>query len=98
MTLIPSIVLPKNILAAIKRNGSIQVSPRLIHAASVAHAEVFSGLKTGAAGLTEEEAQRRHDEYGPNVVAHEHRFTRLRLFVKACLNPLVVLLIVLAII
>jgi Mg2+-importing ATPase len=98
MTLIPSIVLPKNILAAIKRNGSIQVSSRLIHAASIVPAEVFCELKTGAAGLTQEEAQRRHEEYGPNVVAHEHHFTRLRLFVKACLNPLVILLSVLAII
>ena len=34
----------------------------------------------------------------PHVVAHEHRFTRLRLFVRACLNPLVILLMVLAII
>lgn len=98
MTLIPSIVLPKNILASIKRNGSIQVSPRLVRAASVPAVEVLSELKTGAEGLTEEEAQRRHEEYGPNVVAHEHRFTRLRLFVKACLNPLVILLLVLAII
>ena len=98
MTLIPSIVLPKNILAATKRNGSIQVSSRLIHAACVVPAEVFSELKTGAEGLTEEEAQRRHEEYGPNVVAHEHRFTRVRLFVKACLNPLVILLLVLTII
>ena len=98
MTLIPSIVLPKNILAPFKRNGSIQVSPRLVRAASVPAVEVLSELKSEAAGLTEEEAQRRLKEYGPNVVAHEHRFTRLRLFVKACLNPLVILLSVLAII
>jgi len=98
MTLIPSSVLPKNILAAIKRNGSIQVSPRLVRAASVPTVEVLSELKSRAEGLTEDEAQRRLEEYGPNVVAHEHRFTRLRLFVKACLNPLVILLLVLAII
>jgi len=74
------------------------VSPSLIQAASVVPAEVLCELKTGVEGLTEEEAQRRLEECGPNVVAHEHRFTRLRLFVKACLNPLVILLLVLAII
>ena len=98
MLLTPSIVLPKNILAAIKRNGSIQVSPRLVRAASVPAVEVLSELKSGAEGLTEDEAQRRLEEHGPNVVAQEHRFTGLRLFIKACLNPLVILLSVLAIV
>ncbi len=98
MVLIPSFVLPKNILGVIKRTGPIQVSPRLIRAASLAAPEVLSELGSGLQGLTEEEAQRRLEEYGPNVVAHEDRFTRLRLFVKACLNPLVILLSVLAIV
>jgi Mg2+-importing ATPase len=96
--LTPSIVLPKNILAAIKRNSSIQVSPSLVRAASVPAVEVLSELKSGAEGPTEDEAQRRLEEHGPNVVAQEHRFTRLRLFIKACLNPLVFLLSVLAIV
>ena len=98
MVLIPSFVLPKNILGVIKRTGPIQVSPRLIQAASLAAPEVLSELESGLHGLTEEEAQRRLEEYGPNVVAYEDRFTRLRLFVKACLNPLVILLSVLAIV
>src|SRR4030095_9205584 len=98
MVLLPPSILPRNILTFRRANGAIQVSSRLIRAASVAPAQVFSELRTEAEGLTEEEAQRRHEEYGPNVVAHEHRFTRLRLFVKACLNPLVILLSVLAII
>src|SRR5215510_2453206 len=94
----PSSILPRNILTLRRANGAIQVSPRLIQAASAVPAEVLSKLKTGAEGLTEEEAQRRLEEYGPNVVAQEQRFTRLRLFVRACLNPLVILLVVLAII
>ena len=98
MVLIPSFVLPKNILGVIKRTGPIQVSPRLIRAASLAAPEVLSELESGLHGLTEEEAQRRLEEYGLNVVAYEDRFTRLRLFVKACLNPLVILLSVLAIV
>jgi Mg2+-importing ATPase len=96
MRLIPSIILPKNILAALKRNGSIEVSPKLIRAASVAASDVLSELGSGAEGLSEEAAQRRWGEYGPNVVAHEQRFTLLKLFIKACLNPLVILLSVLA--
>ena len=59
MTLIPSIVLPKNIRAAIKRNGSIHVSPRLVRTASVAAAEVLAELKSGTESLSEEEAQLR---------------------------------------
>jgi len=60
-------------------------------------AEVLCELKTGV----EASPKRRLSDVwknAPNVVAHEHRFTRLRLFVKACLNPLVILLLVLAII
>src|SRR5712692_9107075 len=94
----PSSILPRNLLIPRRGNGNIQVSPKLIQAASVVPAEVLSKLKTGAEGLTEEEAQRRLEECGPNVVAHEHRFTLLRLFVRACLNPLVILLLALAII
>lgn len=98
MVLIPTSILPRNIPTSRRANGAIQVSSRLIRAASVVPSEVFSELRTGTEGLTEEEAQRRSEKCGPNVVAHEHRFTRLRLFVRACLNPLVILLLVLAII
>jgi P-type Mg2+ transporter len=94
----PSAILPRHLLTFRRGNGVIHVSPRLIQAASAAPAQVLAELQTGVEGLTEEEAQRRLEDYGPNVVAQEHRFTRLRLFVRACLNPLVILLLVLAII
>jgi P-type Mg2+ transporter len=94
---LPSSVLPRQLHLAIKRNhDQIQVSPRLIRAASALPAEVLSEFETRAEGLTEEEAQARLDEFGPNVVADEARFTRLKLLVKACLNPLVILPSVLA--
>jgi Mg2+-importing ATPase len=98
MVLLPPSILPRNILTFRRANGTIQVSSRLIHAASVALPEVVAELRSRAEGLTEEEAQQRLVECGPNVVAHERGFTRLRLFLKACLNPLVILLLVLAII
>src|SRR5262249_52669140 len=94
----PHSILPRHLLTLRRGNGVIHVSPKLIQAASVEPAELLSALKTGTEGLTEEEAQRRLGECGPNVVAQEQHFTRLRLFVRACLNPLVILLVVLAII
>jgi Mg2+-importing ATPase len=48
--------------------------------------------------LSDEEAQHRLEVFGPNVVARDERFTWLRLFMRACLNPLVILLSLLAII
>ena len=97
MALSASSVLPRNIRATARREGaSIQVSPRLIRIAALSATQALSELETGPDGLTEEEAQRRLEEFGPNVVARDERFTRLRLFIRSCLNPLVILLAVLA--
>jgi Mg2+-importing ATPase len=99
MALNASSVLPRNIRwawAAKREQGAIQVSLKLISIASLAAAEVLAELDTGADGLTEEEAQARLEKLGPNVVAADERFTRLRLFIRACLNPIVILLAVLA--
>jgi Mg2+-importing ATPase len=93
MALVPSSILPKRIK---RGDGSIRVSPKLTQAAAAQAAEVLAELETRQNGLAEEEAQRRLDEYGPNTVAAEQRFTRLALFIKSCLNPLVILLSVLA--
>jgi P-type Mg2+ transporter len=93
MTMVPSPILPRNFKHA---DSSIQVSPELTRLAAAKQEDVFAELKTGENGLTEAEAQRRLDEYGPNAVGGEQHFTRLKLFIKACLNPLVILLSVLA--
>src|SRR5258708_19774800 len=93
MALSATSVLPRNLRAAAKReSGSIQASPRLIRIAALSATDTLSELATGPDGLTEEEAQRRLEEFGPNVVARDERFTRLRLFIRSCLNPLVILL------
>jgi Mg2+-importing ATPase len=47
-------------------------------------------------GLTESEAARRLAEVGPNVIAKDARTSVLRLFAHAVMNPLVILLAVLA--
>ena len=57
---------------------------------------MFRRLETGDKGLSEEEAARRLEQHGPNVVAKEQRFRRLRLLGQACVNPLVILLLLLA--
>jgi P-type Mg2+ transporter len=93
MSLLPSSILPRNFT---RPDASIQASPRLTRSAAADQASVLAELQTSENGLSEAEAERRLDEYGPNAVAGEQRFTRLKLFVKACLNPLVILLSVLA--
>ena len=78
MALSATSVLPRNLRAAAKReSGSIQVSPRLIRIAALSAVDALSELATGPDGLTEEEAQRRLEEFGPNVVARDERFTRI---------------------
>src|SRR5208283_4175911 len=77
-------------------DGGIEVSPRLTRVAAADHGDLFAELKTAENGLTEAEAQRRLNEYGPNAVGDKQRFPRLKLFIKACLNPLVILLSALA--
>jgi P-type Mg2+ transporter len=97
MAALPSSVLPKNITPAAKREGGLaEFSPKLAKVASLSADQVLSEVKSRPAGLSEEEATQRLEEFGANVVAPEQRFTRLRLFIRACLNPLVILLLVLA--
>jgi len=74
----------------------IRVAPQLLEAAKGDVPDVFGLLQTRPDGLTDAEADRRREEYGPNVVVHEKRWARLRLLGKAMVNPLVVLLLVLA--
>jgi Mg2+-importing ATPase len=93
MTQVPSSLLPKNFKHA---DGCIEVSPRLTRIAAADQGDLFAELKTAENGLTEAEAQLRLSEYGPNALGDEQRFPRLRLFIKACLNPLVILLSALA--
>jgi hypothetical protein len=93
MSLLPNSILPKNFK---RTEGSIRVSPRLRRIAAGDQADVFAEPQTGENGLVEAEGRSRLDEYGSNAVRVDQRFTRLKLFIKACLNPLVILLSVLA--
>jgi Mg2+-importing ATPase len=77
---------------------SIQVSPVLAELATVEAAVALERLGTSREGLSREEAALRLERHGPNVVAGDPRHGRLRLFVRACLNPLVLLLGVLTLV
>jgi Mg2+-importing ATPase len=74
----------------------IRVSPLLEELATADRAVVLDRLQTTAAGLPDAEVPRRLAVYGPNVVNEGERHGRLRLFGRACRNPLVLLLALLA--
>jgi Mg2+-importing ATPase len=90
----PTLVLPKRLPH--RPTTGIRVSPLLVEAAGADAHQVYEKLNTSPRGLTEEEAEKRLAEHGPNVVAQEHRHPRLQLLGKAIVNPLVILLLVLA--
>jgi P-type Mg2+ transporter len=97
MSVLPSSVLPKNVLLALRKpTGPIDMSQALREAIGLEQAAAMQKLGTSEAGLTEEEAAARLETHGPNIVTEEARHTKLRLLGRACLNPLVILLLALA--
>ncbi len=92
-----STVLPKRFgIGRRSEQHAARASELLLKAARADSAAVLEDLKSERKGLTQEEADRRLEDVGPNAVAKEEGNTRLALLGKALLNPLVVLLTVLA--
>src|SRR5438445_967878 len=92
-------MLPRNLRRAPNHgSSSFRVPPLLAELAEAGPVVVLERLGSSYDGVSEEEAARRLARYGPNVVASDERHTRLRLLLRACLNPLVLLLAVLAIV
>lgn len=60
--------------------------------------EVFEILDTGFCGLSEEEAEQRLEQYGPNVVESGDKISKLDILWAQLKNPLVLVLVVAAII
>ena len=90
-------VLPKRLLAAGQhRLPTIRVSPIVLESAATDAAHVYARLKTRPEGLTVAEAEARLAEHGPNVLAKDQRPGIGKLLWRAVLNPLVILLAVLA--
>ena len=98
MRILPFPILPKRFGTSKVPFDSLRVSGKLVEATSRNADEVLRDLETSATGLSEEEAERRLEQYGPNTVAQERRQGRLILLGKALVNPLVVLLTLLAVV
>jgi Mg2+-importing ATPase len=90
-------VLPKRVLAGHEK-PEIRVSPLLLEAAALDAVGVYGRLATGAEGLDAAQAAARLAEHGPNVLARDRPVGFARLLWRAVLNPLVILLGVLAIV
>lgn len=92
-----SVGLPKGIFAAVRREPPpIRVAPVLLETASLTMEGVYQRLGSRVTGLTTEEAEARLGEYGPNMVAADGRKGIGLLLWHAVINPLVLLLAVLA--
>src|SRR6185369_10824619 len=90
-------MLPRNLRHALKAaSRSIRVSSLLAEVARADPAAALHRLGSSLEGLSEEEAALHLKRYGLNAVASENGHARLRLFLHAVLNPLVLLLAVLA--
>jgi P-type Mg2+ transporter len=96
---VPSIF-PKPLLAALRKPLSqltqMRVSPLIVETAKAASDTVLANLRTSQQGLTQDAAAERLEKHGPNVVGRDRQHPHLRLLIHAVLNPLVVLLSLLA--
>jgi Mg2+-importing ATPase len=90
-------MLPKHLFAAIRREQpSIRVAPIVVESAAWAPEDVHQRLGSRPTGLTADEAATRLVEHGPNVVAGDARKSISLFLWHAVVNPLVLLLAVLA--
>ena len=93
MTTVHSGILPKKLLSHIPRS---EVSQSLIDSAKLSTESVLSRFSTTVSGLTSVGAEAKLAQHGPNVLAKDQRKSLVVLVWHAFLNPLVVLLAVLA--
>jgi len=88
---------PKNLFAAIRHEKpQIVVSQVVVDSASLDVAGVYQRFATRPGGLTAGDAAERSNQYGPNVLAKDQRIGFAKLLWHAVLNPLVIMLTVLA--
>ena len=92
-----SSIFSKQLLMALRRRvAPVGVSPELAETARADASGVYSRAKTAPEGLTDSEAAERLSTHGPNIVGQEQGLRHLRLFLHAVVNPLVILLSLLA--
>ncbi len=91
-----STILPRKLLNHPHPKHAIRASPLLVESATIDAAAVYARLTTRPSGLTSSEAAARLAEVGPNVLQRDRRPGFIRLLWHALVNPLVILLAVLA--
>jgi len=89
-------VLPRTLLAKSHKTQSIHVAQAVVDTVALDAAGVYARLQTRPEGLTAAEAAARLLEHGQNILAKDQRPGFLRLLWHGVLNPLVILLAVLA--
>ncbi len=90
---------PKHIFAAIRREKpQIQVSQVVVESAALDAAAVYAKMSSRPLGLTSAETATRLAEHGLNVLAKDKQTSFGKLLYHAAINPLVILLAVLAIV
>lgn len=89
-------ILPRRLGTARRAGPMNGLSTQLQKAARGDAASVLSELGAHLKGLTTEEVEQRLEQHGPNAVAKEEGHGRLAILGKALLNPLVILLAILA--
>ncbi len=87
---------PKRFASGRRAVRANDLSEQLLQAAHVDTAATIASLRTQPTGLTQAEAEKRLEEYGPNAVAKDEGHGRLGILGKALVNPLVILLSLLA--
>ncbi len=89
-------IFPRRLFASILREQpKVAPSILLVESARLDATGVFLRLGTRAEGLSDDEAQQRLAQYGPNVLATDQQSGIGRIFLHAVLNPLVILLTIL---
>ena len=92
MSILPKFLRPR----AANGVAAIRVSPLLVETARLTVPDALERLQSTRLGLSAEQAEQRLEQHGPNVVAQEKRHSRIGLLGRAMVNPLVVLLLILA--
>ena len=89
-------IIPKRFASSRRSAQANEISEQLLKAAHGDAAAAVASLNTQLTGLSQAEAEQRLEQHGPNAVAKDEGHGRLKLLGKALLNPLVVLLSLLA--
>jgi Mg2+-importing ATPase len=97
MPLRTGLMLPRRWPTPLQKTApAIRVAPLLLEAAALVAEDALTKLQAKRTGLTASEVEQRLEQYGPNTVADQRRFVRLQLLWHAVINPLVILLLILA--